>query len=397
MKRTPFIIIIVVVLYRVRVLYGRRPPAVYRYTRIQRRASSTRATTTTRVRDDDDDDAMDGWTTRGARGVGGEETFRDAVARSRGGGDDDASGLGRMATRRAWVMDSFGGGDDDDDGAIGRATRRAGAMLASGRTSDAREILFSSAFEDACGREALPFAALALRAECEAEGGVAGEDALGALYALCIDMVRERANDEVVVEEWRRRSRAVALAMASRMMRKGDARAALAWLDALARSAPREPSYRSAAGRAHLMMGDLEGARLCFESAETLTLALGSAASEAQKLDVSRDRGEYLLAGARFREAKDTFDALLAKSQDATTMVNAAVAAVYNGDLDTSRALLERSLLEAKPGDVTPSAVKNLNSIYELTARVPSEAKHAMGVWVKSLATNDFDASCLAH
>ena len=88
---------------------------------------------------------------------------------------------------------------------------------------------------------------------------------------------------------------------------------------------------------------------------------------------------------------------MLAKSQDATTMVNAAVAAVYNGDLDTSRALLERSLLEAKPGDVTPSAVKNLNSIYELTARVPSEAKHAMGVWVKSLATNDFDASCLAH
>ena len=291
--------------------------------------------------------------------------------------------------------------DDDDDPIIiiGRETRRAGAMLASGRVSEAREILFSSAFEDAHRRKALPFAALALRAETarEDDGAAAGEDALGALYALCIDMIREWACDEVVVEEWRRRSRAVGLAMASRMMRKGDARAALAWLDALARSAPSDPSYRSAAGRAHLMMGDLEGARLCFESAEALTLALGSAASEAQKLDVSRDRGEYLLAGARFREAKDTFDALLAKSQDATTMVNAAVAAVYNGDLDTSRALLERSLLEAKPGDVTPSAVKNLNSIYELTARVPSEAKHAMGVWVKSLATNDFDASCLAH
>ena len=340
------------------------------------------------------------WVTMDANGAAPGEGFRDAAARRGGRG-----GGAQVAVRRAWVMDSSGGDDDDDgddddsssDAKIGRETRRAGAMLASGRASDAREILFSSAFEDARGREALPFAALALRAECEAEGGVAGEDALGALYALCIDMVRERANDEVVVEEWRRRSRAVALAMASRMMRKGDARAALAWLDALARSAPREPSYRSAAGRAHLMMGDLEGARLCFESAETLTLALGSAASEAQKLDVSRDRGEYLLAGARFREAKDTFDALLAKSQDATTMVNAAVAAVYNGDLDTSRALLERSLLEAKPGDVTPSAVKNLNSIYELTARVPSEAKHAMGVWVKSLATNDFDASCLAH
>jgi len=339
------------------------------------------------------------------------EVFRDAMAR-RGGGGGGGGGGGRASSssssagRRAWVMDATSGGDgrdddddDDDPIIIGRETRRAGAMLASGRVSEAREILFSSAFEDAHGREALPFAALALRAETRFEDGAsAGEDALGALYALCIDMVRrEWACDEVVVEEWRRRSRAVGLAMASRMMRKGDARAALAWLDALARSAPSDPSYRSAAGRAHLMMGDLEGARLCFESAEALTLALGSAASEAQKLDVSRDRGEYLLAGARFREAKDTFDALLAKSQDATTMVNAAVAAVYNGDLDTSRALLERSLLEAKPGDVTPSAVKNLNSIYELTARVPSEAKHAMGVWVKSLATSDFDASCLAH
>ena len=266
--------------------------------------------------------------------------------------------------------------------------------MARGRASDAAAILFARAFDDADGRGELPFAAEALRAEATVESG---EDALGALYARCVDerrRARARGGD---VETWQRRSRAVALAMASRMMRKGDARAALAWLDALARSAPGEPSYRSAAGRAHLMMGDLEGARLCFESAEALTLALGPAASEAQKLEVSRDRGEYLRAGTRFREAKDAFAALLAKSRDATTMVNAAVTAVYNGDLDTSRALLEKSLLEAEPGDVTPSAVKNLNSIYELTARVPSEAKHAMGVWVKSLATSDFDATCLAH
>jgi hypothetical protein len=44
----------------------------------------------------------------------------------------------------------------------------------------------------------------------------------------------------------------------------------------------------------------------------------------------------------------------------------------------------------------TPSVVKNLNSIYELTARAPAEAKHSMGSFVKELALCDFDASCVA-
>ena len=40
--------------------------------------------------------------------------------------------------------------------------------------------------------------------------------------------------------------------------------------------------------------------------------------------------------------------------------------------------------------------MKNLNSIYELTARTPAESKHSMNVFVKSIAPEDFDVSCMA-
>ena len=154
------------------------------------------------------------------------------------------------------------------------------------------------------------------------------------------------------------------------------------------------------------MMGDLEGARLCFESAEKMVARLGEAASDEQRVRVLRDRGELLLTSLKFSEAKDAFDAAMNKYEtDVAAMVNGAVAAVYGGDLDSSRALLEKRLLTLQDSALsrsdarnvaTPSAVKNLNSIYELTARAPAEEKHSMGSFVKELALCDFDASCVA-
>jgi predicted Zn-dependent protease len=184
-----------------------------------------------------------------------------------------------------------------------------------------------------------------------------------------------------------------------------NARAALVWLDSLVRDDPSEPAYLSAAGRAHLMIGDLEGARVCFDAAEKMTMDLGKDATEEQRLEVMRDRGEYLLVSLKFEDAKTAFaEALRARPDDVAATVNAAVAAVYGGDLDSSRTLLENGLVAAQKAPlgselrdmVTPSAVKNLNSIYELTARVPAETKRNMSVFVKSFAPDDFDTTCLS-
>ena len=181
--------------------------------------------------------------------------------------------------------------------------------------------------------------------------------------------------------------------------------AALVWLDALARDEPDEPDHVSAAGRAHLMMGDLEGARLCFEAAEKLARASDRGDFNDTLARVMCDKGDYLLTSFKFPEAKASFAEALSKNEaDATVKINAAVAAVYAGDLDSSRALLEDGLVGAARASqdlkefdiVSPSAVKNLNSIYELTARTPAESKHSMNVFVKSIAPEDFDVSCMA-
>ena len=333
-----------------------------------------------------------------------------------GAGDADSrSRWTRLARGGVETPATIGDGDDGDgDGlcvSVAAAVRE-DAIRAMGlmKIGDARGALArtrTEAFARAEAKGELSFAAMAIRAE--ALRGVneitASMDAFGALHAMCGEKEKEAKADSAERSEWRRRRNATALAMARGFMADGNPRSALVWLDALARDEPENPSHLSSAGRAHLMMGDLEGARLCFESAEKTVARLGEAASDEQRLSVLRDRGELLLTSLKFSEAKDAFDAAMNKYEtDVAAMVNGAVAAVYGGDLDSSRALLEKRLLLAQDSALgsdalnvaTPSVVKNLNSIYELTARAPAEAKHSMGSFVKEFALCDFDASCVA-
>ena len=140
-------------------------------------------------------------------------------------------------------------------------------------------------------------------------------------------------------------------------------------------------------------------------TAKSLLGEIGSAATEAQRGRVLRDRGDYFLTGLRFPEARTAFAAAMAKGEtDVAAKVNSAVAAVYDGDLNSSRALLESGLANVVNADVnskarafiSPSVVKNLNSIYELTARSPAEAKRAMNDFIKLVAPEDFDVTCMA-
>ncbi|ABO96901.1 predicted protein [Ostreococcus lucimarinus CCE9901] len=279
--------------------------------------------------------------------------------------------------------------------------------MARGRRAEAKAALDGAAVgRDDDDDDDATFALAALRAELpyhlnDARGSL---DAMCAVHAMCAREAREARGAEAR-EAWRRRRDAAARGVARRHMLGDDPRAALVWLDALARSEPDEPAHFSAAGRAHLMMGDLEGARLCFEAAEKKTAALGEAATEAQRGRVLRDRGDYFLTGLRFPEARTAFAAAMAKGEtDVAAKVNSAVAAVYDGDLNSSRALLESGLANVVNADVnskarafiSPSVVKNLNSIYELTARSPAEAKRAMNDFIKLVAPEDFDVTCMA-
>ena len=327
-------------------------------------ASAARAVRARRARRDDDDDDDDATATTTAR----DGRARDAVARARA-----LMARGRYAEAKAALDGAAVGRDDDDD---------------------------DDDDDDAT------FALAALRAELpyhlnDARGSL---DAMCAVHAMCAREAREARGAEAR-EAWRRRRDAAARGVARRHMLGDDPRAALVWLDALARSEPDEPAHFSAAGRAHLMMGDLEGARLCFEAAEKKTAALGEAATEAQRGRVLRDRGDYFLTGLRFPEARTAFAAAMAKGEtDVAAKVNSAVAAVYDGDLNSSRALLESGLANVVNADVnskarafiSPSVVKNLNSIYELTARSPAEAKRAMNDFIKLVAPEDFDVTCMA-
>lgn len=301
--------------------------------------------------------------------------------------------------------------DDSRDDVLATArddTIRAMGLMKIGDARGALSRTRTEAFERAEASGKLSFASMAIRAEAlrRVNDVTASMDAFGALHALCGEKEKEAKDNSAERREWKRRRNATALAMARGFMADGNPRSALVWLDALARDEPENPSHLSSAGRAHLMMGDLEGARLCFESAEKMVARLGETASDEQRVRVLRDRGELLLTSLKFPEAKDALDAAMNKYEtDVAAMVNGAVAAVYGGDLDSSRALLEKRLLTLQDSALsrsdarnvaTPSVVKNLNSIYELTARAPAEAKHSMGSFVKELALCDFDASCVA-
>ena len=319
-----------------------------------------------------------------------------------------------MMTWSSVLGDASGGARVGDDAAamsdarvVRAETMRAAACMKTGNHREAREILFGDAFERLAESDALSFAAMALRAEIpyHLNDPVGSLDALCALHARCASRARDETTSEDARATWRRRRNATARAVARRYLIGNHPRAALVWLDALARDEPDEPDHVSAAGRAHLMMGDLEGARLCFEAAEKLARASDRGDFNDTLARVMRDKGDYLLTSFKFPEAKASFAEALSKNEaDATVKINAAVAAVYAGDLDSSRALLEDGLVGAARASqnskefdiVSPSAVKNLNSIYELTARTPAESKHSMNVFVKSIAPEDFDVSCMA-
>ena len=80
---------------------------------------------------------------------------------------------------------------------------------------------------------------------------------------------------------WRRRRDAALHSAVNAHVREGDFLAALARLDWLARRCPADapdPTILSLAGRVHLVLGDVEGAEMCFSaSAEAVERAMASA------------------------------------------------------------------------------------------------------------------------
>lgn len=108
--------------------------------------------------------------------------------------------------------------------------------------------------------------------------------------------------------------------------------------------------------------------------------------------------------GLRFFEVRIVFVVVMVKGEmDVVVKVNSAVAAVYDGDLNFSRVFLESGLVNVVNVDVNLkvcvfiflSVVKNLNSIYEFTARSFVEVKRAMNDFIKFVAFEDFDVMCM--
>ena len=230
-------------------------------------------------------------------------------------------------------------------------------------------------------------ASYALAERCEAE--LASASARGDAHA---------------VRTWRRRRDAALHSAVNAHVREGDFLAALARLDWLARRCPADapdPTILSLAGRVHLVLGDVEGAEMCFSaSAEAVERAAARGAPVAA--DVSArcdlDAGTLAMAKKDYAGARRRFAAAAASApaSDAVAANNCAAAAVYTCDLRGAIDTLEHALV-TRPAAVAQleSALRNAGSMYDLAAENPAIAKRQLAAFVARVAPDDLDPRCL--
>jgi hypothetical protein len=187
-------------------------------------------------------------------------------------------------------------------------------------------------------------------------------------------------------------------------VREGDFLAALARLDWLARRRPADapdPTILSLAGRVHLILGDVEGAEMCFAaSSEAVERAAARGAPVAA--DVSArcdlDAGTLAMAKKDYAGARHRFAAAAAAApaSDAVAANNCAAAAVYTCDLRGAIDTLEHALV-TRPAAVAQleSALRNAGSMYDLAAENPAIAKRQLAAFVARVAPDDLDPRCL--
>jgi hypothetical protein len=300
-----------------------------------------------------------------------------------------------------------------------RHAEAADALNALGDLDDAR---YNTAPGGAC---ATPYALRVLQAELPnlaAEEDSRGDDARAARgpagsrtsssdasYVLAERCETELATlsargDAHSARTWRRRRDAALHSAVNAHVREGDFLAALARLDWLARRRPADapdPTILSLAGRVHLILGDVEGAEMCFAaSSEAVERAAARGAPVAA--DVSArcdlDAGTLAMAKKDYAGARRRFAAAAAAApaSDAVAANNCAAAAVYTCDLRGAIETLEHALV-TRPVAVAQleSALRNAGSMYDLAAENPAIAKRQLAAFVARFAPDDLDPRLL--
>ena len=252
------------------------------------------------------------------------------------------------------------------------------------------------------GRSLAPFALRWLEAELPARLGSpdATLDALCALHARCqADGAAARDAGEAAAAA--RRADMVVHALASFHAAARDWRAALTWLDAAARAAPRDPAPLAAAGLLLVQLGDAAGCGRATDAAEAACAAAETAgelygAARSGRAAVARNRAMLRFAAKDYAGARRLFDdALTARPWDGVAANNAAVAALYCADLPGAVAVLEAALAAHPLAALHEPLVLNLCSLYELAAPDAAAAKRRIADWLQRAGPECFDvAAC---
>ena len=230
------------------------------------------------------------------------------------------------------------------------------------------------------GEEAVPFALHMLRAELPQHLGRPAEtrDALTLLFDTCLrHALGEEANalGEEAAREWRSRAWRVVCRLVAFHYGRGDVLGALDWLDLHTRRFPDDQQ--------HLRLARQAAAALCLQAGDTTAaqIAGGGDAGLAPKV---------LLASKDFPAARRAFDdARRAAPSDLAACNNAAVAALYCGDLSGATAGMQSTRVERQ--GLHEALIMNMCILNDLSAADPAVAKAQLAGLV-STASDDFNS-----
>lgn len=274
------------------------------------------------------------------------------------------------------------------------------------------------------GVSAVPHALFVLQTELpqllregkeEASTSTSRTDSHYALAERCNVALRTATSqgDVQSIKTWQRRRDSALYSAVNHHLRGGEYLAALSRLDQLARQTPADtpdPVILSLAGRVHLLLGDTEGAEMCFTSAsealERLTVK-GTGPNNASMLEFNQradvDSGVLLISKKEYKSAKVKFEhgarqfGAQTDSQSALiAMTNLAVSSVYVGDLRGSIKVMENGL-RTNPTSASQnvSLLKNVKSTYDVAAADPNFAKRVLASYVLKFAPDDLDPNVM--
>ena len=227
------------------------------------------------------------------------------------------------------------------------------------------------------GEEAVPFALRLLRCELPQHLGRPADtrDALSLLHDACLRHAAEPAVGDEAARVWRSRAWRVVCRLVAFHHALGDLRSALAWLDLHTRRCPDDQQ--------HLRLARQAAAALCLQAGDATAAQLAGVGE--------RDLGaKVLLASKDFAVARRQFDdARRAAPGDLCASNNAAVAALYCGDLPGATAAME----SARPTGqgLHEAIIMNMCILSDLSAADPAAAKAQLAALV-STASDDFNS-----